>query len=228
MKQIAKDVGVGIVVTIILSVINSVLKWVTNTANANMGQIGISIANAVFYRAAGCSYASILHYAVGVFAAALAVVLLIACFVLAIIVMNKTREYRKKIFKQQKKLSKEDKAVIRKMRRRTWLPVIVMSFIAVSALLYTSTFVIKPFKLWENFELDLKVIAPYVEEGEIERLRSEWVLMKYRSDYDAIYEDIREVQERQGIYCVEYSLAGILEKGPDGVAPTPIRGGNGL
>lgn len=172
MKQIAKDVGVGIVVTIILSVINSVLKWVTNTANANMGQIGISIANAVFYRAAGRSYASILHYAVGVFAAALAVVFLIACFVLAIIVMNKTREYRKKIFKQQKKLS-EDKSVIRKMRRRTWLPVIVMSFVAVSALLYTSTFVIKPFKLWENFELDLKVIAPYVEEGEIERLRSE-------------------------------------------------------
>lgn len=227
MKQIAKDVGVGIVVTIILSVIDSVLNWVTNTANANMGQIGISIANAVFYRAAGHSYASILHYAVGVFAAALAVVLLIACFVLAIIVMNKTREYRKKIFKQQKKLS-EDKAVIRKMRRRTWLPVIAMSFVAVSALLYTSTFVIRPFKLWENFELDLKVIAPYVEEGEIEQLRSEWVLMKYRSDYDAIYEDIREVQERQGIYCVEYSLAGILEKGPDGVAPMPIRGGNGL
>lgn len=90
--------------------------------------------------------------------------------------MNKTRGYKKK-------LSDEDKKVVRKMRADRWLLVIAAAFVSVFALLYVSTFVAKPFKLWERFELDLKVIAPYVEQGEIERLRSKWVLMKYQSDY---------------------------------------------
>lgn len=220
MKRIAKDVGIGIVTTVILSIIQYASDWVINTANANKGQIGVSIANAVFYRASNRSYASMLHYAAGALSKIMVIIALIASFVHVMIVMNKTQGFKKEILKVQKKLSKEDKKVIRKMRGEGWLVAIVMTFVAVLTLLYTSTFIIQPFKLWERFELDLKVIAPYVEEGEIERLRSEWVLMKYQSDYDEIYEYIQEIQERQGIYSVEYSIAEIIEKGPDGIVPT--------
>lgn len=103
MKRIAKDVGIGIITTIILSIIQNVSEWVINTASANRGQIGISIANAVFYRSANRSYTSILHYAAGIIVAFIIIIILIACFVHAMIVMNKTRKYKKELSKEDEK-----------------------------------------------------------------------------------------------------------------------------
>lgn len=208
MKQIAKDVGISLVATIVLSIIQNVSNWFTAILNANNGQIDISIADAVFYRSSNCSYASMLHYAAGIMIVFIAIALLIACFVRTMIVMSQTQDHKKNS-------SKEAKAAAKRKRLVNWLCVVAMFVISVFMFLYTSTFVIKPFKMWEQFELDLKVIAPYVEKGEIELLRSEWVLMKHQSDYDRIYEYICEVQRKQGIHCVEYSISEILEKGPN-------------
>lgn len=60
-------------------------------------------------------------------------------------------------------------------------------------------FISKPMNLYNKFEQDMVKIAPYVEEAEIKQLKSDWVCMRSKSDYDAIYVVIDEVK-------AEYSL----------------------
>lgn len=60
-------------------------------------------------------------------------------------------------------------------------------------------FVTMPMNLQNKFEQDLVKIAPYVEEDEITQLKSDWVCMRSKPEYDAIYITIDKTKE-------EYSL----------------------
>lgn len=60
-------------------------------------------------------------------------------------------------------------------------------------------FVTMPMNLQNKFEQDLVKIAPYVEEDEITQLKSDWVCMRSKPEYDVIYTTIDKIKE-------EYSL----------------------
>ena len=49
------------------------------------------------------------------------------------------------------------------------------------------TYVLIPMVIWDNFERDITIIAPYMEEKEILTLRSDWARMTTRDDYSKIY-----------------------------------------
>lgn len=60
-------------------------------------------------------------------------------------------------------------------------------------------FVTTPMSLHNKFEQDLVKIAPYVEEVEITQLKSDWVCMRSKSEYDIIYSVIDKVKEKYSL-----------------------------
>jgi len=55
-------------------------------------------------------------------------------------------------------------------------------------------FVTTPMELSNKFEQDIIKVTPYVEEKDIEQLKSDWVCMRSKSDYDVLYEYIDKIK----------------------------------
>lgn len=53
---------------------------------------------------------------------------------------------------------------------------------------------IKPHTLWIDFEQDITMISPYIEEIEIRQLQSNWVCMRSKDDYMEIYKVIDNIK----------------------------------
>lgn len=72
------------------------------------------------------------------------------------------------------------------------------TILLIISVVFTYVFVVfcllTPMRLHNEFEQDLLKIAPYIEESEITRLKSDWVYMRSKSEYDAIYTTIDEVK----------------------------------
>ena len=49
-------------------------------------------------------------------------------------------------------------------------------------------------ELSNKFEQDIIKVTPYVEEKDIEKLKSDWVCMRSKSDYDVLYEYIDKIK----------------------------------
>lgn len=79
-----------------------------------------------------------------------------------------------------------------------WLTVI-MVLLVIFMYVFTNTAILKPSQLWSSFENDLTMIAPYVDEADILQLKSDWVCMREKADYDEIYEYIDSVKEEYAL-----------------------------
>ena len=55
--------------------------------------------------------------------------------------------------------------------------------------------VIEPMNLYNKFERDVTKITPYVEEHEIQKIKSDWVCMRNKSDYEKIYAFITQIED---------------------------------
>lgn len=53
---------------------------------------------------------------------------------------------------------------------------------------------IKPHTLWIDFEQDITMISPYIEEIEVRQLQSNWVCMRSKDDYIEIYKVIDNIK----------------------------------
>ena len=53
--------------------------------------------------------------------------------------------------------------------------------------------------IWETYKRDIVKIKPYVEQEQIEQIESDWVCMKTKEDYDAIYKFIDDVKEKNDL-----------------------------
>ena len=60
--------------------------------------------------------------------------------------------------------------------------------------LFIIFFVTTPMELSNKFEQDIIKVTPYVEEKDIEQLKSDWVCMRSKSDYDVLYEYIDKIK----------------------------------
>jgi len=57
-----------------------------------------------------------------------------------------------------------------------------------------------------SFKRDMRVLAPYLDDDEEERIFSRWSLMKGESDYEKIYNELRNVAEENGIELPENTI----------------------
>lgn len=60
--------------------------------------------------------------------------------------------------------------------------------------LFIIFFVTTPMELSNKFEQDIIKVTPYVEEKDIQKLKSDWVCMRSKSDYDVLYEYIDKIK----------------------------------
>lgn len=75
--------------------------------------------------------------------------------------------------------------------RLSILLIILIVFIYLVFIVVVTT----PMNLHNKFEQDMVKIAPYIEESEIYQLKSDWVCMRSKSEYDVIYLVIDKVKE---------------------------------
>ena len=59
---------------------------------------------------------------------------------------------------------------------------------------YILVFDFLPHKVWNYYQRDLLKIAPYIEQQELDEIKSDWVCMQSKEDYDRIYERINEIK----------------------------------
>jgi len=60
-------------------------------------------------------------------------------------------------------------------------------------------FDIIPHRVWTEYQKDLIIIAPYIEQQELDVIKSDWVCMRTKEDYEAIYERINQVKEEHNL-----------------------------
>lgn len=72
---------------------------------------------------------------------------------------------------------------------------IIMIVLVVFLYVFASYFVTMPMSLANRFDKDIVQVAPYVEECEIIKLKSDWVSMRSKADYEEIYDKINAIKE---------------------------------
>lgn len=97
-----------------------------------------------------------------------------------------------------KEVKTEAKNIIRetKRMRRVTLAAIVFFVLYFGNILL---FDILPHILWTEYQRDLVKIAPYIEEQELTMIKSDWVCMQNKEDYDEVYNRINKVKDENGL-----------------------------
>lgn len=56
-----------------------------------------------------------------------------------------------------------------------------------------------PHGLWTDYQRDLLKIAPYIEQQELDQIKSDWVCMQTKEDYEEIYKQIDEIKNEHSL-----------------------------
>lgn len=56
-----------------------------------------------------------------------------------------------------------------------------------------------PHAMWAEYQNDLIKIAPYIEQQELDQIKSDWVCMQSKEDYDDIYSRINKIKEENDL-----------------------------
>lgn len=100
-----------------------------------------------------------------------------------------------------KKDKKEKESVDELIQRskHTSLQSILGCIILIVSMVFFAETIIAPASIRDMFEIDIEMIYPYVEEKDIFQLKSDWVLMKSKDDYIAIYEYVDRIKEENAL-----------------------------
>ena len=100
----------------------------------------------------------------------------------------------------QKELEKLEKKEKRKPSTKvTKVLAIILLLCGIYLFVWNATCVYYPVKLWHDYQLDITQISPYITDQEEKKLNSQWVSMKGKADYDAIYQVINQTKEEYGL-----------------------------
>lgn len=89
--------------------------------------------------------------------------------------------------------------ILIKKQKQTIIQIIFACVSAIACCFFIILFVIAPAKLREKFDRDITIIHPYVEEQQVLQLKSDWLLMKSKSDYNSIYEYMNMIKEENDL-----------------------------
>lgn len=188
-KKHKSEIIVGVIVTFICNIISGVKNWIVNESP----KIGVtfleSVLNAIY-----CAAAT--YTADTAFKSLLTMIIGLLLGVMAVITISSITKENKIVGFLSKNISKV-KTADKKSSRETLrfkIGMIVSYFAYAIFLLFVCLAVATPSAIYNEFDRDLTMIAPYVENQQILELKSEWVSMKGWEDYQEIYEIIDEVK----------------------------------
>ena len=217
MKKYKRDIIIGIVASIVASLVIGIGNWCISA----VPQIGSSIietaVNIKYALAANQTKNSLsialLSCVMGCFAGTIftlfrsAVYTLIETLKLKKALNAVADEVKDKLNKSSttqeisKKDKKEKESVDELIQRskHTSLKSILVCIILMISMVFIAETIIAPADIRDKFDKDIDMIYPYVEEKDIFQLKSDWVLMKSKDDYIAIYEYVDRIKEENAL-----------------------------
>lgn len=90
----------------------------------------------------------------------------------------------------EERIKNIDKKIAKSLKKTKILAV-------VSLLLWVVLFVVTtiPYSLYKRFDRDLIIISPYTEKKVVEKMHSDWILMKNKDDFQHIYDKIDSLKK---------------------------------
>lgn len=243
-KNYKKEILVGVITSLLSSMIAWFAGWILESAPQIGATLPATIENIIYTKAASVTeftpFLLVLELvSIAVMTAVLAVVFLIATSKLRIqkdsermlkkmiadAELEKYREesqtpegeiiYRRKFRRRISDMDKES----RRLSRKLWMLLSLNTLLIALLMSAMVHFVQKPIKLKEQFDLEIQIIAPYVEEDVITKLKSDWVLMYSKEQYLEIYDVIDAELEKQGISRYYWSTTRTIISGAETPAP---------
>lgn len=97
-------------------------------------------------------------------------------------------------------LEKNLKKIERKKNKRpSVMKPILLSLPIIIFIVYTWCYMIYPASMWQEFENRIIQISPYIEESEVVLMRSKWVSMRTKEDFDEIDGYIHRIREEHNL-----------------------------
>jgi len=204
----AKEVLIGVIVSVITTGIIKGLEWITEITPTAGNSLWRFFSNSFFSAAARMTQTSLITFLfsalIGVAIVYVYVLLSKALGVTKKAIVNakdilgdidnpKTRvsEERKKITTAAIKNEAEN---IIKDAKKGRIITIVGIVIFVLYFAYIFLFNLLPHGLWTDYQRDLLKIAPYIEQQDLDIIKSNWVCMQSKEDYDNIYKRIDAIK----------------------------------
>lgn len=244
-KTYKKDIVIGVVTSLLSSAILWFTGWMFETAPRICATVPVTIENIIYTKAA-----SVTEYTLFLLVLELITIVTMAIAAVAILMTATIKwragKDSERIFreaaanaelekcKEELKTTEEKTKYIRKVRRRIitlekdskqmgrkmWLLLTTLILLIAFLLSIMVNFVQKPIKLKEQFDLELQIISPYVEEDVIAKLKSDWIMMYSKKQYLEIYEIIDAELEKQGISRYYWSSTETILSGAEAPALT--------
>lgn len=197
------EIYVGIIVFLITSTITAIFNWFKISA-PSIGKTALDfLLNIMYTLASQESHSSLIRSIISIAIYSYFAYVLSNCVKSFTLVreVNRGANYEEK--EKQSKVSYQSnqkekfrnnsdlKTRSKKLRNMS----ILLAFIILIFTLSLYYIYIIPNQVWNKFELDLTMIRPYVDEAEIEHLKSDWVCMRSRDDYLEIYQVINTIKQ---------------------------------
>ncbi|MCR5622062.1 MAG: hypothetical protein K6G18_09425 [Treponema sp.] len=193
LKDIPKQVTVSLIVLFVVDIFRK-LKNYLPAAGSNLLKY---ISHTIIRNAATRTGVSLIDF---FYVLIILPVLLVFIFLLFVSSYNWYKQS-----KQMKKLDGSDNILYSKTKKeikdckKNAISTLVTAFIGIFCLLEISFISYFPVALREQFDLKLKRIAPYTTEETIQKLESDWTIMKTNEDYSAIDSVISEIEEENNL-----------------------------
>ena len=220
-KKHKNEVYVGIISCFLTSLIFAFIRWIVSSGPMVGGSILSALVNSIYKSAGRSSYFSIInsfYLFVCIFSLGGVVYVAISVFstvhktMLALDLEDKigSVEQDEKITSEQiEELKRDLKKVtdanvkkepsLRKRTKQLRLSAIMTIICFIVSISLTVFYTMVPIYMRNNFDLSLTQIAPYVEEQELLNVKSKWVSMETREDYQEIIEYIDNVKTENGL-----------------------------
>lgn len=212
-KRHAKEIVIGVIVSIVTTCIFTGAKWIIEIAPEASNLIWQSFLNAFCAAAAKTSDSSLISFVYSIVFGSFAAYVYNH--------MNQRLHKTKELIAKTEELldavsnpnlaEKDDEKEIStdalknkleqtikdvKKGRRTsivWIVLLALYFG------HIFVFYFMPHSLWTEYQRDLMRIAPYMEEQDMDQLKSDWACMQTKADYDEIYERIDKIKEEHDL-----------------------------
>lgn len=103
------------------------------------------------------------------------------------------------LIEEAQRLERKEAALKRKHKLHLYAIASLTAFILVLVMVYT-WLIVKPVRLRAQFEHEIYIVSPYVDEQTISQLKSSWVLMKTKADFIDIYNAVENIHAE---YCID-------------------------
>ena len=199
-SEYRRELIVGIVTTIITSILWNVLTWIIKLSPA-VGASFISTLINFFYSVAANSTNLSLTETICMFLMGS----LFGIMLGTIMIFQKNSKPKliptlaDNIIPMSEDAVPKEKNTKKRKRNRLKHLAIFLLIMTILLSLFLFAFVLIPSNLYKAFNRDLTMIAPYAEEHQLKLLQSEWVIMQSKEDYLAIYEVINDIKEANGL-----------------------------